>query len=398
MPPARANHGRAARARAFRARGRPHAAQESSENPIGIKNFTRRILFDTLGQRRDNTMWRLRVEPIDVRSCGSLLLLNLDGKLGDAVLQSSLLGAVRGRAPECRLTVITTGALAEYWRACEIADRVYVVPSRTEAATHARLLALRRLASSRDVGSTDVALCLDPIPMIDYFAFLRWLRPRAALGLSVPHYALFRISIPDPIIEVPRRHAGERIVRMLAALDVEQSLEGLLPLLPRSTRGLIEKGGAAPNRRTIFVNGFGASVTRTFSVGQIAALLRVLLARGQEVLLNANAEQRAAPELHGLFGDAGIQVRLFDQTAGICALFDAVAASAAVVTPDTGVVHVAAAARVPVVVAYDDVDFNPICWRPLTDRAVSIVPRRPGPIANVPVESLVAGLDRALPA
>ena len=48
-----------------------------------MKNLLRRLLLDLLGRRRENAMWRANVENIDVRQCKSLVLLNLDGKLGD---------------------------------------------------------------------------------------------------------------------------------------------------------------------------------------------------------------------------------------------------------------------------------------------------------------------------
>jgi ADP-heptose:LPS heptosyltransferase len=65
-----------------------------------------------------------------------------------------------------------------------------------------------------------------------------------------------------------------------------------------------------------------------------------------------------------------------------------------VLTPDTSVAHIAAAADVPLVVAFDDVDFNPICWRPLSRRALNLVPASPRSIADFPPAILLAALAR----
>jgi len=342
-------------------------------------------------------MWRAKVAAIDIRVCRSLLLLSFDGKLGDAILLSSLVRSVKATAPAVRIFVATTPNLAEYWSACENIQNVFVVPSR-DLSMFVRLRALRRLAGQAELANIDVALSFDPIPMIDYFAFLHWLQADAIIGLSVTQYSLFRISIPDPVLEVPRRHAGERIVRTLASLGIATDLDQLKGLVPRSSEVAMQRRGEQWARPRIFLNGFGASTTRTFSATQLAAVARELIAQDStfQLTINANAEQRTSPELRQLCADQPSRVQLFRPDATICDLLDAIAGCIVVLTPDTGVAHGAVAARTPLVVVFDDVEYNPICWRPLDRHAVCLLPERPEPISCMPVDKILEGIRQFL--
>jgi ADP-heptose:LPS heptosyltransferase len=343
-------------------------------------------------------MWRVDVRPVDIRHCKVLVLLGLDGKLGDAVLQSALVREIADAAPSCRILVATTRAISSYWQSCAGVAGVFIVPSRSEASTRARLSALRALSRIPELSAVDVALAFDPIPMLDYFCFIRWLMPRVAIGLSVLQYELFDISIVDPILEVPRKHAGERIVRVLSALGVTRTLADLSSLVPPSTQAALAMDKPGPAMRRIFLNGFGASPTRTFSCSQLVEVSRSLLAMdpGICVVINASADQRGNPDLRRLLGEHADRLSLFQSDGTVCALFDAVAACGAVLTPDTGVAHVAAAVQVPVVVAFDDVDFNPVCWHPLGRRVICLVQDQPQGISRIDVGRLVQGLEASL--
>jgi hypothetical protein len=43
-----------------------------------------------------------------------------------------------------------------------------------------------------------------------------------------------------------------------------------------------------------------------------------------------------------------------------------------------------------------DVEFNPICWRPLTEEAICQVPDKPGPIAQLPASKLIQAMEQVL--
>jgi len=367
-----------------------------------VKNLIRRILLDWLGRRRENAMWRLEVKQIDVRTCATLILLHLDSKLGDAVIQSSLVRAVHAANPRCNISVLTTEGLDEYWRGCEGVATVLTVPSRSDAPMHRRVMKLMRMARFPTLYGVDLLVSLDPIPMIDYFAFVRRARPRAAVGLSVMHYSIFEVSIADPIFDVPKQHAGERIVRILAAIGLPTSLKSLRSIVPRNVltaRSASAEGEGRPIEQ-LFLNGFGASVTRRFSTRQLSYVARAFLGKYPRVriVINVDQAQRNSADARALCTEFPGRVTLHPSDGTLLALFQAIADADAVLTPDTGVSHVAAATSTPVVVVFDNVDFNPICWRPLTERAICLVPEKSGAIAQWPASDFVQALERILSA
>jgi len=367
-----------------------------------VKTLLRRIVLDWLGRRRENAMWRLHVKRIDVRQCDTMVLLSLDGKLGDAIIQSSLVRAVSAANPRCAITVLTTERLGEYWRGCDGIASVHTVPSRSDAPVVRRVRELLRLARIPALGGVDLLISLDPIPMIDYFAFVRRARPRAAIGLSATQYSIFDVSVADPIFETPKQHAGERIVRTLAAIGLPIRLDALRSLVPRDVRMRRSAAGAGGTRlvERLFLNGFGASVTRTFSARQLADVARAFLVKFSlmQLVLNVDQAQRSSAEMCELCAEFPARVTLHASDAGVLALFQAIAHADAVLTPDTGPSHVAAATSTPVVVVFDDVEFTPICWRPLTEKAVCLVPDHPGPIAHWSASDLIQALERAFAA
>jgi ADP-heptose:LPS heptosyltransferase len=117
-----------------------------------------------------------------------------------------------------------------------------------------------------------------------------------------------------------------------------------------------------------------------------------------QVVLNVDQAQRNSAEMRQLCVEYPAQVTLLPPDATVLPLFQAIAQADAVLTPDTGASHVAAATSTPVVVVFDDVEFTPICWRPLTEKAVCLVPDHPGPIARWSASDLIQALERAFPA
>ena len=242
-------------------------------------------------------------------------------------------------------------------------------------------------------------ISFDPIPMVDYFVFIRRCRPRTAISLSALQYAIFDISIVDPILEIPREHVGLRVVRILATLGVVVRLEDLRGVIPlRDARKSHSNDTSLRRRSMVFVNGFGASATRTFSVEQLDGVVRRLLSASSDLRIvgNVNAAQRGSPRIEQLLAEFPGRVELLPSNGKIAALFDSITHADAVLTPDTSVGHIAAAQETPAVVVYDDVGFNPVCWRPLGRNIVQLIPETPGPVSRFSVPILVEALRAVL--
>jgi len=344
-------------------------------------------------------MWRLASRPVDLDHSKSIVLLGLDGKLGDAILQSSIVHAVHRAHSECEIDIVTTPNVSDYWRECDGINAVHVVDTRRNS-LYGRLRDLRRLANNSRLAVADVIIALDPIPMIDYFALIHWCRPKIAIALSATQYKLFQISITDPIFEIPKRHVAERYVRILAALGIATNLDNLVSLVPRTVSFPKVSGGTesqTPNR-TLFINGYGASPTRTFTVEQVEYVAKSFLALSPLncVIINPSDIQRLSAPMARLGQFYSDRVSFFPADASIITLFELIAKSTVVLTPDTGISHIAAATRIPAVIAYDDVDFNPVCWRPLSPLVLGLVPSVPGPISQISGPSLMMALEKLM--
>ncbi len=344
-------------------------------------------------------MWRIDVNQVASEEFGHLVLLGLDGKLGDAILQSSVIRAIKSVYSECRITIITATNLEGYWRECSGVSDVFTVSSRSDASTFTRLLQLRRLVRNPVLNAIDILVSFDPIPMIDYFAFIRWLHPRTSIGLSVIQYSIFQISISDPIFEVPKNHVGIRFVRTLAALGIDAPIAQLRSIAPRSVILSSRCAAAETNPENIhfFINAYGASPTRTFSIAQLTDIVRILMKRfaALTIAINVNDSQCDSAEIRTLNEEFPGKIALSQHTSDISILFNMIARADAVLTPDTAVAHIAAATRTPMAVVYDDRDFNPICWQPLSEDVVKLIPIIPGPISRFSAAELASALEKS---
>ena len=72
----------------------------------------------------------------------------------------------------------------------------------------------------------------------------------------------------------------------------------------------------------------------------------------------------------------------------------ALAGAAIVVTPDTSVVHIAAAFDTPIVALYPNVEWNLKKFRPLSTRAEVVQPDDAQAFADIPAARVIAALRR----
>jgi ADP-heptose:LPS heptosyltransferase len=79
-------------------------------------------------------------------------------------------------------------------------------------------------------------------------------------------------------------------------------------------------------------------------------------------------------------------------------LFSLIDRMALVISPDTGVAHIAAAADVPQVVLYADKLFNPIVWKPLSDKLTALIPNSGPTVNDLPPDQIAAAAVQLIPA
>ena len=329
-------------------------------------SLLKNLLVDRLGRRDDTFGWRVLETALPADEVRTLCVLHTDAKLGDAIVNSLLVDGLQKARPKIEVTVGTTAGFEAYWRAHPGVRNVLVLPDRDRLGNPLAKLRDSRAAAAPWKGRFDALVSFDSYAFFDTFALINALEPKRAIGFNKQAYRLFDVSLDDGRHGLQRSHISGRVEWTLRALGIELPLSDLRVHLPfgeaeaAEAADVVERA-AKPGPR-LLLNVYGASPDRTLTPATAAEVLRTLDWSGP-VFLSVPAGRQA--EFAAVAADAVVVPPL----SGFAALFALVARMDAVVSPDTGVVHIAAGLDKPQLSLFRDRTYNPIVWRPMGERA-----------------------------
>jgi len=298
----------------------------------------------------------------------TVLFIRWDAKLGDTVVLSWVLRELKAHRPDLSMALITGPAYTSLYRDIYKLDQVFEAPKRFGWLTLARTA--RQLQRPRYV----VHLA-ERMKARDMF-FLRCLRPSQVVGLD-DALALVNVKLGE---QTRGQHFSEKLCVWLKSLNVPTNhREYWIPTHQTDLARLKANGRGndkALGRPLIGVCPFGASRQRRFSEQRLLVLAREILAINRcAIFLFITGGQREEMAAFLKKNDLEKDV-YFDPTADYVTLFDQVRACDAVVSVDTGIVHVAAGLGKPLLAIYNPDgpgENNFACWHPNSDKAIVLV-------------------------
>jgi ADP-heptose:LPS heptosyltransferase len=275
--------------------------------------------------------------------------------LGDIVLVTPALRALRNAAPGTTLEVVTERRYADLVAALPGVSRVWPL-ERTAAAT---------LALARELGRRRYRLA------VDFFG-----NPRSALLVAragAERRAGYILRGRDRVydVRVPRtgrrpdgrgEYAADTHVRLAEAAGGRGDGEGprlvLEPAWREEAAGLLERAGVREPQRTLGLVAAGTWPTKTWPASHAAALARRLIQQGREVLLvRGPGEEAVTGTLRRLVPALKVM-----PPSGVTGLVAALARLGAVIGTDSGPRHIAAALGVPTFAWFGPT--HPDHWQP----------------------------------
>jgi heptosyltransferase-3 len=329
--------------------------------------------------------------------------------IGDTVLATPSLHALRRFLPGARIDVLLEEWVAPLLEGSDVVDRVVTVRRKSNSS---RLAVARRLrAEGYDVaynlhgGSTAALL-------------VRASGARHRVGFAAYSYAALHNHLAPPSAELwgrPKTHSAEQQLALLGwtGVPVTDRPASRLAVTPEASaaveRRLREQAGLDGSQPFALVHPAAAFDTKTWAAENFARVVEHLAARGLAAVAVAGpGEEKVIDE---------VRAHLTSTLAGFTDLslpeLTALAARArAFVGNDSGVAHVAAAVGTPSVVVFGS--SNVAHWRPWTNAPAEVVreemPCAPCPgytcaefgepecIRRVPVERVTAAVERVLAA
>lgn len=296
---------------------------------------------------------RLRDVPWEMSSIGIMSC----AALGDTVLASAIARDIKRALPGCTVTAFIAPVSRGLSQIVDGFDREVVLPVTRPRA------ALAALHGNR------VNALLDVTPWPRMTALLAGLsRADYTVGFRTNgtrrHY-LFDAAMPHSA----RRHEVENFRRLLAPLDIGG---GCLPRRRRSLARTIAGGDPLVILHP-WASGFRSGL-REWPESRWAALAGGLLADGARLAITGGPADRARSEqLAALIGRSD-RVDILAGRATLTETASVIAGAKAVVSVNTGVMHLAAAMETPLVALHGPT--NPARWGPLGDQVRVVGPDR----------------------
>lgn len=302
-----------------------------------------------------------------------IVLIRRDN-IGDLVLTTPLIHALRQRFPRARLVVLGTGYNVPVLAGHPDVDAVYAYDKakhRTDlprlavwAATLRTLLALRRQRP-------DLVILAGSGAQRQAARLARWIRPGAILGF-VENGQPADVDVPVPWSDSANLHAAEDVFRLGAPLGIHGAPGPCVLRADATQAALFENARQAAGgaRRAVAVHVSARRARQRWPADRFAALIRALAAGGDLLLVLLWApgpeddprhpgDDGKAAAIRALVGDAPL---LAWPTRSLAELSGALAGCALMICADGGAMHVAAGLGVPIVALFGD--SPPARWRP----------------------------------
>ncbi|QGZ39508.1 lipopolysaccharide heptosyltransferase II [Pseudoduganella flava] len=287
----------------------------------------------------------------------SRILIISPNWIGDAVMAQPLLQRLRAAHPDAPIDVLAPPPVAPVWRQMREVDEVIQTTFRHGALQLRERWRLARVLHRRGYAAAYV------LPNTLKYALIPWLAGiRRRVGYKgESRYGLINVMHHD---DVPPRP----MVPFYAALaqapgaPLQSAPRPALQVTPEQVQAACAKAGVAPDRPlVVFAPGAEFGSAKRWPPEHFAALARHIVARfplAQVALLGSPKDRPACDEVvAGVAGSAAAPAVL--NLAGQTSLAEAIALighSAAVVSNDSGLLHVASSLDRPVVAIYGPTD------------------------------------------
>jgi lipopolysaccharide heptosyltransferase II len=289
-----------------------------------------------------------------------ILCVRLDA-LGDVLMTTPAIRAIKVGSPDARITLLTSPAGAPAGRMMPFVDRVipYDAPWMKATSTRPSGAADRALVEELRQGCFDAAVIFTvnsqsalPAALATHLADIPL---RLAHSRENP-YGLLTTWVPDPEADAPVRHEVTRQLALVEAVGYVPDGEHLSIRVPpdaaRRIRATMTKLGIRGDRWLVMHPGASAPSRRYPADGFAAAIRSLGPDQGWRTVLTGSADEAPLTAEVARLAGPGLDVVDLAGRLDLGQLAALLARAPVLVSNNTGVAHVAAAVGTPVVVLY----------------------------------------------
>ncbi|MCX3068179.1 glycosyltransferase family 9 protein [Cetobacterium somerae] len=292
---------------------------------------------------------------VDMSRVKSILFLRYDGKIGDMVINTLMFREIQKRYPDIKIGVVSRGAATDIIKFNPHVNIIYNYKKGKES----------EVASEIAKENYDIVVDFSEMLRVNQMKFINLCKAKINIGLDKDGWNLFDLNYKKD----NRKHITDMYKNVLSILGVENpdlsyDIYTGLVVKDEIKRRLRELGN--PESFTI-INPYAASKHRSFNIDKILEISSKVLKDTKDMLIfiGETSKKHEIEEIIEVLGD---RERIkYPTLSGILEVAELIKHSTYVITPDTSIVHIAAAFKKPMTAVYradDKEDTNSQLWAP----------------------------------
>ena len=302
---------------------------------------------------------------IENNNIKKILFMRYDGKIGDMVINTLIFREIKKKYPHIEIGVVTKGGARIIIENNPNVDKIYEYQKDRKS--------IKKLASKITEEKYDLVIDFSEILRVNQMMLINLCRARFNMGLNKEEWDLFDISYSKPEGYIHITEIYRRILEKLGITDITIGYE--LFFDEEQKNKVDELLRDITHKKIVVFNPFAASKHRDLNLENILKIGKIVLEDENNILIFIG-EKRRKKELENVIKELGKDV-IFPELENIMETSYLISKADLVITPDTSIVHIAAAFKRKLIAIYrldnkEENKINRYLWAPNYEGSVQI--------------------------
>ena len=294
-----------------------------------------------------------------------ILFMRYDGKIGDMVINTLMFREIKKKYSYIEIGVVTKGGARTVIENSPNVDKIYEYKKDIKN--------IKKLASKIADEKYDLLIDFSEMLRLNQMMLINLCKARFNMGLNKDNWDLFDISYSKPEGYIHITEIYRRILEKLGITDITIGYE--LFFNKKQKNKVDDLLRDITHKKIVVFNPFAASKHRDLNLENILKIGKIVLEDENNILIFIG-EKRRKKELENVIKELGKDV-IFPELENIMETSYLISKADLVITPDTSIVHIAAAFKRKLVAIYrldnkKENEINRYLWAPNYEGSVQI--------------------------
>lgn len=304
---------------------------------------------------------------IEKNSIKSILFLRYDGKIGDMVVNTVMFREIKKQYPSMKIGVVARGAAKEIIKNNPYIDKIYNYEKNSKK--------IKELANEISKEEYDLLIDFSEMLRVNQMMLINLCKARYNMGLNREDWKLFDKSYSFPKGEF---HIVEVYKKVLEEIGIKNpNLDYDLHFTEKEKQNVEVLLNNFRDKKIFVLNPFAASKHRDFNREKIKGIIDIILKKENRVVFLIG-EKKREEEIENIIKEYSEDV-FFAKLDSIMETTFLIKKADFVITPDTSIVHIAAAFKKKMIAVYrEDLNIevkNKNLWSPNYSDAIQVFSR-----------------------